>query len=368
MHISRGRMTHLGRLCACFALLVLLAGCATQRAQHSSADGPVLAGLSSPGLFRKPERFRNIGARYEPEATAADWAKQLATIWLGGYPGTRRLPPDHVLPEAEAAEQFHRGRGARLALTWFGHSGFAIRSGSTTILTDPVFSRTIGHGVFSIHRIAPVRPRPAIIDDVDVILISHADYDHLDIGTLRRLARRFPDAVLIVPEGARGLVARLGFAQVHELGWYRSMSTAGIGVTAVPAIHGVRRLPHHPLDGSHWVGYRIEIGGTSLYFSGDTGAGSIFPEIRRRTGRADIALVPAGAWADRDFEKAYHVNPEEAVEIAAIMGAPLAIGMHWGTFALSEDTPTEQRSRFLGAANDRVRTTLFRIGETRVLR
>jgi N-acyl-phosphatidylethanolamine-hydrolysing phospholipase D len=349
-------------------LALMLAGCASSMSPQSDT---MRAGISAPGIpgsAAPSKRYQNIGARYESEATRAQWAKHLATIWLGGHPGTRTLPEGHVLTKAEARRQFNDAASAQLSFTWFGHSSFLIRSGDAVILTDPVFSRTSGHGIFSVHRIAPVRPDPDVIDRLDAIVISHADYDHLEMGTLRRLARRFPHAVLYVPAGAAGLVDRLGFDTVRELGWWERDAAPAVSIQAVPAVHGVRRMPVHPLNASHWNGYRITLAGRSIYFSGDTGAGFIFKTIRARTGPADIALVPAGAWAPRDFERAFHVNPTEAVEIAQTMDAPLAIGMHWGTFALSAETPQQQKNTFLAAGTASVKTTVFRIGETRILR
>ncbi|MEZ5878253.1 MAG: MBL fold metallo-hydrolase [Tepidamorphaceae bacterium] len=314
------------------------------------------------------DRFPRTGARYESQATRAQWTKHVLTLWAGGYPGTRTLPEDHVLDKQTAATQFNAAENARLSLTWFGHSSFLIRAGGTSILTDPVFSATAGFGLFSVHRIAPVRPDPGIIRDVDAILITHADYDHLDIGTLRRLARRFPGAVVFVPQATAKIIRPLGFARVVEMDWYDRDRAADARIVAVPAIHSTRRVPHHSVDSMHWNGYRIDMGGRAIYFAGDTGAGDLFAEIPRRTGRSDIAIVPAGAWAPRGFERPFHVEPEEALDIARTVGAHVAIGMHWGTFALSEETVAEQRERFLSAGTRGVKPVLMRIGETRVLR
>ncbi len=99
-----------------------------------------------------------------------------------------------------------------------------------------------------------------------------------------------------------------------------------------------------------WAGWILEAGSTRVYFAGDTGFGSVFADIRRRSGPVDVALVPIGAWSPRRFEEPFHVSPAQALEIAGILGAHAAVGIHWGTFPLSEEAPVEQRRRFLTAA------------------
>ena len=196
--------------------------------------------------------------------------------------------------------------------------------------------------------------------------MSHADLDHLDVPSLRFLATRFPEALLYVPEGTRRLAAASGFRRIVELPWYESTRVGGLRITAVPAIHGVRR-PAFATDSMHWGGYVVEGAGRRIYFSGDTGAGDIFADIRRRMGRVDYALVPAGAWAPREFQAPFHVDPEEALGIARTLGARQAIATHWGTLPLSSEPGTEQKARFLAAGTPKTRAVVMRIGETRLL-
>jgi L-ascorbate metabolism protein UlaG (beta-lactamase superfamily) len=225
---------------------------------------------------------------------------------------------------------------------------------------------TVGAGPLRLRRLAPPRPSLAGLPPIDLILISHADYDHLDLASLRRLAVRNPKAIVLVPEGNRRLIAPAGFRTVIEMAWYQTGRWDGIAVEAVPAVHGVRRLPEPP-DSAHWAGWILEYRGTRLYFAGDTGVGSVFADIRRRSGPVDFALVPIGAYEPRRLEAPFHVDPEQAADIAGIVGARVALGIHWGTFALSEEPPTEQRARFLAASGGGVVTRVPRVGETVVL-
>lgn len=339
---------------AAAAALLVAGGCAT-----SVRDDVAVASDA-------PVRYANVGPAHEPTATVADWASHLLAMSARRFPGVEALPRGHVMPDGDAARSFVAARNAAVAVTWFGHSTFLVRIGGRTVLTDPVFSDHVGIGLARLDRLVPVLPDPALIDRLDAVIVSHADLDHLDMPTLRSLAARFPGAHLYVPAGTRRLAAASGFRHVVELPWYESASVGGLRITAVPAIHGVRR-PAFATDSMHWGGYVLEGAGRRVYFAGDTGAGEIFADIRRKVGRVDYALVPAGAWAPREFQAAYHVDPEEALAIARTLGARLAIAAHWGTLPLSPEPATEQKARFLAAGTRTTRAAVMRIGETRVL-
>lgn len=349
LSVPRGRWA-----AAVWALVLLLAGCASA-AREQAAVGPAA-----------PVRYANVGQAHAATATAFDWARHLLAMSARRFPGKEALPPGHVMPAGEAARSFIAAKNASVAVTWFGHSAFLLRIGGRAVLTDPVLSDHIGTGLSRLDRLVPVLPDPALIDRLDAVIVSHADLDHLDMPTLRALATRFPDALLCVPEGTRRLAAASGFRNIVELPLYEDTRVGGLRITAVPAIHGVRR-PAFATDSMHWGGYVLEGAGRRLYFSGDTGAGEIFADIRRRLGRVDYALVPAGAWAPRDFQAPYHVDPEEALEVARTLGARQAIAMHWGTLPLSPEPATEQKARFLAAGTRATRAIVMRIGETRIL-
>lgn len=362
---------------ACLAAASLLtAGCsATLQKQPTGVQAHPPEASSSIAWNRSPGwRYTNIGARHTNYPGTKPWASHLKKLSKGTFAQDNPLPPGHVLAEREAKRQFASGAHAAshggLAITWFGHASFLIRANGLAILTDPIFSEKCGPAPFGISRMAPVRPDPAIIGDLDAIIISHADYDHMDRQTLIGLHKRFPDALLIVPAGTAPIAASMGYGkgQVLELPWYEAQTLKGNRITAVSAVHGVRRLPW-PVNFSHWNGYRLDLGKHRLYFSGDTGAGDFFAEIPQRAGPADIALVPAGAWAPRDFEKPFHVSPHEAMELAAAVGAREAIAMHWGTFPLSQDKSIDQKQHFLAAGRAvGLKATVMRAGETRVWR
>lgn len=335
------------------SLLLLLCGCLGPGAVVDERTGQRIV-------------FANQCASFEPTATSSDWAVHLLRMAAGTYPGCEALPVGHVLSPDEATRQFRAAANAPLSVTWMGHSTLLLRIGGQVILTDPLLRERVGTSPFEISRLVPVLPDPALIERLDAVVISHADFDHMDIASLQLLARRFPAATLIVPSGTRRLALASGFVRIVEMPWYSRHRIGGLRITAVPAIHGLRRPPF-PVDGMNWSGYVIEGSGRRLYFAGDTGMGNIFAEMRRRLGAVDYAFVPIGAYEPRDFQAPYHVNPEEAAEIARILGARQAIGMHWGTLSLSADSPMEQKSRFLAAGTRAHPTSVMRIGETRRL-
>ncbi|WP_421724108.1 MBL fold metallo-hydrolase [Bauldia sp.] len=338
-----------------FGLALLAAGCV------ATYQGP------PPGDHYTDGRFRNIGSFVEPVATANDWADHAHQMLNGLFPDAYDLPENHVLPPDQVRAGLERAANASLAVTWIGHATTLIRIGGQWVLTDPVFMHTVGAGPLRVLRHAPAAPGIDELPPIDVIVISHADHDHLDIPSLRRLANRHPNAAVYVPLGVGNLVRLSGFRNVTEMDWYETRHHDDLAIEAVPAIHGVRRPPYVG-DSMLWAGWILRDNSDAVYFAGDTGFGSIFEEMRRRSGAVDVALVPIGAWSPRWFQAPFHVDPDEAAEIARIMGAPTAIGIHWGTFPLSEEAPTEQKSRFLAAGGRGVEAIVPKVGETFVLK
>jgi N-acyl-phosphatidylethanolamine-hydrolysing phospholipase D len=249
-------------------------------------------------------------------------------------------------------------------LTWLGHSSFLVRVGGKSLLLDPMFSNYPEFPVpVRLRRISAVPPGIEKLDRLDAVVISHADHDHLDLPTLRSLAEKFPDALLLAPTGTRDIAMRSGFRNYGELGVYGTRQLGSVALTALPAEHYGRR-DMIGLRRRLAVGWEIAAAGRKIYFSGDTGYSDIFDEIRRKRGRFDVALVPIGAFAPEPVFRETHASPEKALLIASKLGARLAIGHHWGTFAFGVAAPREARERFLAARAPGVTPRALAIGET----
>ena len=275
---------------------------------------------------------------------------------------------------AEADDGLVLSRQAALAglgtqgdrLTWLGHSSVLLRLGGVTILTDPVFP--VG---FSLESPLPHRHAapPLGLDDlppVDVVLLSHGDYDHLHTPSLKAIAARFPQSRIVLPDGLEGHGAKAGFRAVDHPLAGETVVAGGARFTAFPAVHGTRRNLFAKLDGEAYV-WDIRVAGRAALFAGDSAHGPVFGEIGRRRGPYDLALVPIGAFEPSPLVADMHSTPEDAALILAELRAKLGIGIHWGTFALSPEPLRGPADRFLAASDGNQRARVLRIGETLAL-
>lgn len=257
----------------------------------------------------------------------------------------------------------------RVALTFIGHSTFLLRTADAVILTDPVF--TTHAGPFG--RLGPRRVRPPAIPidalpAIDLALVSHNHYDHLQPSSLRALARR-GDPAFVTALGLGRYLGRRGLRRVTEMDWWQMATIGATRVTCVPAQHFSARTPWNR-NRTLWSGFVVESGGVTMYFAADTGYSPVFAEIGRRFPDIDVALLPIGAYEPRWFMQPVHVNAEEAVRIHLDVRPRVSIGMHFGTFQLTDEAIDEPlhalaRARVQhGVAADAFRTLGF--GETAV--
>jgi L-ascorbate metabolism protein UlaG (beta-lactamase superfamily) len=240
--------------------------------------------------------------------------------------------------------------GDGVTATWVGHSTFVLRTAGATILTDPMFSeRASPVSWLGPRRAAAPGVDFAALPRVDIVLLSHDHFDHCDLPSLRRVARR-DNPLAVSPLGHRTLLEGAGFTRIAELDWWEDCACgAGTEVTLVPARHWSRRSPFGT-NTRLWGGFMVRSGGRRVYFVGDSGYdGALFTEIGRRCGRPDLALIPIGAYEPRWFMKDAHMNPAEAVRVHREVGARRSLAMHWGTFQLT-DEGREEPLRALEAA------------------
>ncbi|MGE0354437.1 MAG: MBL fold metallo-hydrolase [Gemmatimonadales bacterium] len=256
------------------------------------------------------------------------------------------------------------GGTGELRVTWIGHSTTLIQLGGTNILTDPIWSRRASPVQWAgPARLVPPALRMEELPPVHVVLVSHNHYDHFDDRSIRRLARRFPEARWFAPPGLALALGRRGVREVTELGWWQEVEVGGgtgLRVGATPAQHFSARSPWDR-NRSFWCGYAIRGDDLGVYFAGDTGYHPEFRRIAERFGPFDLCLIPIGAYEPRWFMRVVHMNPEEAVRaFQDLRRAHPATGrrgafvpIHWGTFRLTDEPMEEppERTRLAWAAN-----------------
>jgi L-ascorbate metabolism protein UlaG (beta-lactamase superfamily) len=224
----------------------------------------------------------------------------------------------------------------RIAVTFIGHSTFLVQIGGVCVLTDPIWSQRCSPVWFAgPHRVR--RPGQSLdaLPSVDLLLVTHNHYDHMDLRTLRRVRRRWAPPAVTGLDNARHL-AKAGIRDAVELDWWQGTDVAGARVTYVPAQHFSSRTLRDR-NRSLWGGFVIEAGGAVVYFAGDSGYCPHFAEIGRRFPRIDLALLPIGAYEPRWFMRQQHVNPEEAVRAHLDLRPQRSLGMHFGTFQLTDE-------------------------------
>lgn len=230
-------------------------------------------------------------------------------------------------------------KAGQVGITWIGHASFLIQTPEHSVLIDPNWARWLK----VIKRLK--EPGLAIheLPAIDLVLVSHAHFDHLDKRSLKAVAS---DQPIVVPENVGNLVHGLGFNRVHELQRWESMELGSLRITLTPAQHWGARVLHDRHRG--FGGFLIEYQGRTIYHCGDSAWFEGFSEIGRRSA-IDIALLPIGAY-DAPTGRDVHMNPEEALRAFQALGAGLMIPMHYGTFRLGFEPLEEPPDRLLGHA------------------
>ena len=240
----------------------------------------------------------------------------------------RRIKP--VFPELPVG---------KICVTWIGHASFLIQTPEHSVLIDPNWAKwlkvikRIKHPGIELHDL------PAI----DLVLVTHAHFDHLDRRTLRAVAS---DQPIAVPEHVGSLVHGLGFNRVHELRHWQSLEHGTLKITLTPARHWGARILHDSHRG--FGGFLIEYAGRTIFHCGDTAFFEGFKEIGKRAD-IELALLPIGAY-EAPTKRDVHMNPEQALQAFRELRAKMMIPMHFGTFRLSYEPLHEPPRRLLEKA------------------
>jgi N-acyl-phosphatidylethanolamine-hydrolysing phospholipase D len=300
----------------------------------SVCGGPAaFAGAPRRGdAFTNPAGFRSWPG---PHITLPFFARKVWTSLVG---------------RAGAAPQVDYDRVAMLenpSLTWIGHATLLVRMDGVTFLTDPMFSERASPVSFVGPKrlVAPGVPLEEL-PPIDFVTLSHDHYDHTDLPSIERLARR---GVRFVAGLGMGDLVRESGGEVVELDWGESVRMGAVRVHCVPAQHFSgrsivgqgRRL---------WAGWVVEGPTRRFYHAGDTGYFDGFRALRVRFGPIDVAALPIGAYLPAEIMRFVHLDPHEAVRAGLDLGARHVVAMHWGTFDLTDEPLDEPPRRFRAAA------------------
>lgn len=366
-------------------LLAGLAGCATV-----SPSTPTNPYYDPAKPHHTPRGFKN---NYLPEGgkSLRDLLRWNWEAWRQGLPkapaqATPRQAPDLTLIAANSQARQADKPSASPAVTWIGHASLLVQAGRLNVLVDPVFSERASPVSF----MGPRRAQPpglalAQLPPIDVVLISHNHYDHLDEPSVKALAERGrvlgAEPLFIVPLGLKPWLAARGIGRVLELDWWEQHRHADNTFYLTPAQHWSAR-GFGDRSETLWGGFAVFAPDFHWFYSGDTGYSKDFENIRTRfSGPAsaggfgaqwrgfDLAMIPVGAYEPRWFMKEQHVNPAEALQIHRDVGARRSLGVHWGVFALTDEA-LDQPPKDLALARQQTKVTedeffLMRIGETR---
>jgi L-ascorbate metabolism protein UlaG (beta-lactamase superfamily) len=308
-------------------LLLLLAvpwlgGCLFAGPRHK---GPVTAHFDG-------EQFHNL----EPvrRLSPLDVLEAVQTEPRGPWRDYEDLPPGPPPPERVGPGQ--------LRVTFINHATVLLQADGVNVLTDPIYSDWPSPVPF----LGPSRRRPPGIrfedlPPIDVVVVSHNHYDHMDLPTLRRLEKAHRPR-FIVGLGNKALLDGEGFGKVEELDWWQSTEGApGLKISAVPAQH---RSNRGLTDVSHtlWAGYVLHTSGGPVLFAGDTGYGPQFAMMAERFGPMRLSVLPIGAFRPTAF-RPVHMGPREALQAHRVLRSAVSVPMHYGTFKLALDGQDEAK-------------------------
>lgn len=276
--------------------------------------------------------------------------------------------PETVTPEFKPDPS--KWNESTITAAWISHATVLINFFGTKIITDPVFSERIGLNLLGMFTLGPKRLiAPALsieeLPPIDLILLSHAHMDHLDIPSMVRFDRSIP---VVMAKNTSDVLENLGRKEVHELDWGESMSLLGLEIEALRVKHFGWRYPwERDRSGGHWEGrsynaYLLRRNGRTILFGGDTAHQEYFKSVGERTPPVDLAIMPIGAYDPWIFN---HANPEQAVALADDLHARHILPIHWRTFIQSDEPTMEPIERFKAALKETPeRIALESVGQT----
>ena len=294
--------------------------------------------IMSEDLKKTPEHHLKDGTFVNTNGLANSKKLKELWQWITDKKEKKAIPIEFetIIPNFELINQ-----DQAFSITWIGHASFLYQNKELNILTDPHLTKRASPINFA----GPQRyMKPTMkfkdLPKIDFVTISHNHYDHLDLKTVKWIAKNNPEAIFLVPLGLKEWFLNQSITNVIELDWWESFNINNTKITFTPVQHWSSRTLFDR-NQTLWGGWHIKNNHHSLIHLGDTGYSNDFKEIYSKLGSVDLALIPIGAYAPRWFMQFSHMNPSEAVQAFIDLNATKAIGMHWGTFILTDEPVDE---------------------------
>jgi len=333
--------------------------------------GAAFGGTDRDLLDHKPKHHTATGFQNYPfveTASSKGFLFYLRRFW--GSVFVPDIPKGHALSEDVSLDLLKSYKKSRI--TWLGHASFLIKTANVTILTDPFLTEFASPVSWAgprrlVDSSIPIEKLPQI----DIILISHNHYDHLDEKTIHRIANKNQIRV-VVPLGVGDFFREQGYILVTELDWGESITVKNTAITSHSAVHDSARTTNDH-NKTLWASWSIDNGESRIFFIGDSGySQSLFKKIGKQYGSLDYAILPIGAYEPRELMWMSHFTPEEAIKVGLELNAKTLIASHWGTVSSLSDEPIwEPPKRFLNEGLSRGYKEdslwIMKIGETRPL-
>ncbi len=328
-------------------------------------------------LVMLPIRHLSAQAHHTPEGFHNPWPgfedRGLGDLfkWMIWDRITGKKPdrPDTYHFKVEANDgRFLRKNHTQNTITWIGHSTLLIQLDGLNILTDPIWSERASPVQFmGPKRFTPPGVAFNDLPSIDVVLISHDHYDHLDKNTIQRLGNK---PFYLVPLGVGDLLKSWGITHFQELDWWDEITFNHLRFVCTPAQHFSGRTPFDR-NLRLWAGWVIQGKDKKIYFGGDSGYFPGFQTIGTRLGPFDLAALPIGAYKPRWFMSAVHMDPAEAVRAYLDLKAKIFVPIHWATFDLA-DEPLDEPPKLLKKAIHKQQLNadnfwILKVGEMRIL-
>jgi L-ascorbate metabolism protein UlaG (beta-lactamase superfamily) len=304
--------------------------------------------------------FRND----DPAVHRASGAARFRFMWSRAWASARSIDVPRAANDGAAL----RANVTDPTVTWIGHATVLVQLQGNNLLTDPHW----GERASPVSWAGPKRLQPPglafeSLPPIHVELVSHDHYDHLDLGTVRRLAASH-DPVFVVPLGLKGWLEERGISRVVELDWWGVYEHRGLRIVCTPAQHFSQRSLWDS-NTRLWASWAMLGADRRFYFSGDTGYFDAFREIGGRLGPFDLTAMAIGAYMPPSIMRSIHLTPEQAVQAHEDLRGKTLVGIHWGTFDLAEEPLEEPPARMLAEASRRglpaERAWILKLGETR---